>query len=152
MNEQIQKISVKGLVCRADAVFMLRDQKGNWELPGGRIDFGETPEEALRREFKEELAVDDLHIKDLLDAWCFQTTARGDDYHFTILVYCCVADLSHFVLSDEHTEQAWVPFGRLSEYPMREGYVRTIEDFIASRQGEAIDKSQKKDRLITKYY
>ena len=39
---------------RLDRVLLLRNHKGKWMLPGGMIDQGETPFQAMKREFKEE--------------------------------------------------------------------------------------------------
>jgi ADP-ribose pyrophosphatase YjhB (NUDIX family) len=55
MNNQIQKISTKAIFCRDDKILFVKDYKEKWELPGGRIEFGETPENALRRECIKEL-------------------------------------------------------------------------------------------------
>ena len=42
-------VSVKGVLVHRGRVLVLRNDRGEWELPGGRLDDGETPEEALRR-------------------------------------------------------------------------------------------------------
>lgn len=131
MNERIQRISIKGLVSQDHKVFMVKDHAGNWEFPGGRIDFGETPVETLRREFKEELNVGQIEIGEVIDIFSFTTEARGNDYHFIVVVYDCRADLSKVRISEEHLEYAWISFDQLDQYQMRGGYRQLLAKFFA---------------------
>ncbi|MEE1309649.1 MAG: NUDIX domain-containing protein, partial [Bacteroidaceae bacterium] len=66
----MKQIEVVAAVIRKDGrVFATQrgygDWKGWWEFPGGKIELGETPEEALRREIREELQAD-VSVDDFL--------------------------------------------------------------------------------------
>lgn len=76
--------------------------KGYWEFPGGKIEKDETPETALRREIKEELAAD---IK--VDRFLGTVDYDYPDFHLTMECYLChVARGTLTIL--EHSAFRWV--------------------------------------------
>lgn len=56
--------------------------EGSWELPGGKVEDGETPEAALEREWREELGVE----VEFAEPWAFASGAPNGR-HVTLLVY-----------------------------------------------------------------
>ena len=80
---------------------MKGDMGGRWEFPGGKIEKNETPEQALKREFKEELNVD-IEVHELI-------TSIVDEYETQILhidTYVCSL-LSGEPTLNEHINKAW---------------------------------------------
>ncbi len=48
-------ISVKGAIFENEKIWLRMNERGDWELPGGRLDEGEQPEQTIVREIREEL-------------------------------------------------------------------------------------------------
>ena len=84
------------------------DMKDGWEFPGGKMEPGETPEQALHREIAEELAVD-IEVGDLLG------TVEWDypKFHLTMHCYWCrVMDGKQLSLL-EHEASRWLTRNQL---------------------------------------
>ena len=87
---------------------------GLWEFPGGKVEAGETPEQALIRELHEELGV--TITEACLAPFVFASHAY-DSFHLLMPLYLC-RRWEGFVLAHEHEALAWVKPDELSSYPM----------------------------------
>lgn len=87
---------------------------GLWEFPGGKVEPGERPEQALIRELKEELGIDVTEA--CLAPFVFASHAY-DSFHLLMPLYLC-RRWSGVVVKHEHAALAWVKPNRLGDYPM----------------------------------
>ncbi len=91
-----------------------RHMAGLWEFPGGKIEPGERPEDALIRELAEELGID--VTESCLAPLTFASHAY-DDFHLLMPLYVC-RQWDGEVEASEGQELAWVRSNRLSGYDM----------------------------------
>lgn len=97
---------VAALIMREGKLFATQRGYGEWkdwwEFPGGKMEPGETPEEALRREIREELATE-IEVGELL------TTVEYDypKFHLTMHCYMCSV-LSGELCLLEHEDARWL--------------------------------------------
>jgi phosphoglycolate phosphatase-like HAD superfamily hydrolase/ADP-ribose pyrophosphatase YjhB (NUDIX family) len=94
-----------------EEVLMIRTHKWSnlWGIPGGKIKWGEPATDALRREIKEETALDVTDIQFVLVQDCIHSKEFYRDAHFVLLNYTCrCANGPNVKLNDEAREFRWV--------------------------------------------
>ena len=87
---------------------------GLWEFPGGKVEPGERPEQALIRELREELGIATKEA--CLAPFVFASHAY-DSFHLLMPLYLC-RRWEGTVTRHEHAALAWVRPNRMSDYPM----------------------------------
>ena len=87
---------------------------GLWEFPGGKIDAGERPEEALIRELREELGI---AVKEACLAPLTFASYAYPEFHLLMPLYVC-RRWEGFVQSREGQALKWVRARDLRQYPM----------------------------------
>ena len=97
---------VAAIIIHEDKVFATQrgygEFKGGWEFPGGKIEEGETPQEALVREIKEELNVE-IEVGELLDVVEYDYP----NFHLSMDCFICKIKSGDLVLN-EHEAAKWL--------------------------------------------
>ena len=129
-DKKIQRVTAKALIIDKGCVLMLCDQKGLWELPGGKIGFGEHPINALKRELIEELTIKNVEVRNLFDVKDFMIKLPLAHYQFIVLIFLCDIDPLNIKISDEHSIYRWMSITDIISEPMRDCYRETIMAYI----------------------
>ena len=111
MNERKHIVVVAAIIVRDRRIFATQRGYGEWkdwwEFPGGKIEHGETPEDALKREIREELATE-IEMDELF------TTVEYDYPKFHLTMHCYLCTIVNGELSLlEHEDARWLAIDEL---------------------------------------
>ena len=128
---------VAAIIRKEDKIFATQrgygDWKDWWEFPGGKMEAGETPEEALKREIKEELSAD-ISVDE------FITTVEYDypAFHLTMHCYLCTL-LDEAMHLNEHEAAKWLSKAELRSVKWLPADLEVVERM----------KEWQRDKLLT---
>jgi 8-oxo-dGTP pyrophosphatase MutT (NUDIX family) len=116
-------ISIKGVILDGTKVVLLRNERDEWELPGGKLELGEAPEDCVSREIKEELGLN-VVVDRILDTWVYHIR-EGVDV-FIVTYGCRPKPFSQVTHSLEHKEARWFELSAIRGLTMPAGYKNSI--------------------------
>ena len=133
---------VAAIIRKGDKIFATQrgygDFKDWWEFPGGKMEVGETPEEALKREIREELSAE-ISVDEFL------CTVEYDypQFHLTMHCYLCslIGEALHL---NEHEAARWLTKEQLDSVKWLPADMKVIEDVrtIVWQYLESLDKGR----------
>ena len=125
-------ISVKGIIPINGKIALVKNERNEWEPPGGKIEPHETPEQCVLREIKEELDIE-ASIDCLLDTWMYKV---GGKVNVFCVIYLCKPlqmDEHKIKLSFEHDEYGLFTADEIKALNMPGNYKATIKKVFQKR-------------------
>ncbi len=127
-------VAVGGVILSDNKVLLVQrskpPNKGSWAIPGGKVEYGETLREALKREMKEELNVE-IEPKDLIGV--IEIIKEG--FHYVILDFLCEIKLGKIMAGSDALDAKFFTLEEMSKIPISP---TTIEMMRRYFEGEKI--------------
>jgi 8-oxo-dGTP diphosphatase len=127
-------VSVALLISREQVLLLQRPDDGplpgQWEFPGGKVEFGEHPWDALRRELREELHVR-LSRGDLFGIYSYVYDLEGTRVHYVLAAYLCPIQRARI---RETPSRKWAVIRDLPSWPVVLGSRPIVADLRRRRR------------------
>jgi len=103
----IYRVTIKAYITDDnDKILVVKEKQDFWSLPGGGLEHGESPEECIKREIKEEIGLVDVTVGDI--AYSTTVYLEQRDYWMTWIVFKAKIASSNFILGDGVTDARYI--------------------------------------------
>ena len=121
-------VSVKAVLFVDGLCVLLRNERGEWELPGGKLERGDTLEDTVTREIEEELGIR-ATVERILDSWVY--CVNGVDVVIITYLLASAAAASDLRLSVEHQTMGRFSVSEIDALEIPQGYRDSIRRAVA---------------------
>ena len=140
-HKPIMATSVTGIILdNENVLFEKRADNGMWCIPGGSIEFGESLEEALKREVKEETSLSIFNPELFnIESNVHVIYPNGDEVYYTDVVFVVKDFVGELTPDNESTDLRWFPITNLPEniVPMQKIY---LEKYAEEQLNQKVKK------------
>ena len=125
-------VGVGGVVIADGQALLIRrghpPLEGEWSIPGGKLEVGETLVDAVRRELAEETGIE-VRVGDLIEVFerIFPDGKGQPKYHYVIVDYLCEVIGGAARAGSDVTDVAWVEESELQKYSLTPTATRVIQ-------------------------
>jgi mutator protein MutT len=129
-------VGVGGVVIRDGRALLIRrgspPLEGQWSIPGGTLELGETIAEGVRRELREETGLE-VHVLDLIEVFdrIFPDGEGRPQYHFVIIDYLCESAVGTPRAGSDVTDVAWAGEEELARFDLTAAATRVLKKAFA---------------------
>lgn len=132
-------LGVGALIFNRDRILLVERGKeplnGYWSIPGGVLETGETLEQGVVREVREETGLEVKPVKVLeIFERIIRDASGAAEYHYVLIDYICRITGGELSAADDASRAAWVPHRLLSSYQITAGTVPVIEKGFRQRR------------------
>lgn len=132
-------LGVGALILEKDRILMAErggePLKGWWSIPGGLVETGESLDTAIRREVREETALDvrPLGVVQIFER-IMRDAAGAIEYHYVLIDYICRIEGGTLCAGDDASRVEWVRRRDLKQLQITEGTLAVIEKAFRERR------------------
>jgi 8-oxo-dGTP pyrophosphatase MutT (NUDIX family) len=127
-NAELFPVFVKGVVPIDGRIVLLKNERDEWELPGGKLEPEEAPIDCVVREIHEELGLR-VSVDCILDAWVYDI--RSNVKVLIVTYGCPLMAHGRISISSEHKAVGLFTPGEVEGLHMPDGYKRSVRDYMS---------------------
>lgn len=119
-------VSIKAIIIDDNKILCLKNERNEWDLPGGKINFGEDVVECLKREVKEEVNLDIQNLKIIKPL-----NIKVNDVQVVVIIYSAnIYCDSSVIVSYEHSDYNYFSKHQIKKLNMHQEFKKIIYKLI----------------------